>query len=116
MNNYNNLYVLEGVESLKLNYSSRILLIKLISLKNGLDKITISQKDLQKLANAHKTTVFRSLKQLAILGYLTCEASGQTTEKGGRGFNTYTINMQFVYLQIKEREKYMNLERDFKVA
>lgn len=115
MNKYNTTELIDGVESLKLNYSARLLLIKLIHLKNENNSVTISQADLMKLTNTARPTITRSLKALRENEFVTSENNGNRGVRG-RANSTYTVKPHFIAKAIDDIKQFMKLDSNFEVA
>jgi predicted transcriptional regulator len=102
------LELLKNIPVLKLNFSTRNLLSKLIHLTSENGHVDMYVEDIANLINASERTVARSSKQLRDNGLISVKQNNAKSKLSGRLANTWTVNWHELQVTINERIKYLH--------
>lgn len=99
------LNIVEGITTLKLKFSTRIVLVKLINLASDKGSIIVERNELAVRCNVSPESIGRAVKQLAQLEYIQVDMRRVTSESGiqVRSANSHTINLHRITHAIRER-------------
>jgi hypothetical protein len=101
----------EKVNSLRLQFSTRIVIVYFLNNINEDDEITITYKNLSIVTNLHLRTAARACKQLESLEYVKATSNTRKGQEGkGKLPNTFKVSLQRLKLAIIDRQKEIDKE------
>lgn len=99
-------YLIKHIPSLKLQFSSRNILIKLVTVV-GDKKVDLYYSDLANISGSSVKTVQRAKAQLVEHGYIAVKQNNGIVGNKGRKAGTFTVNLDKIKSDIEHTLLYM---------